>query len=356
MPVAQLEASWPSNEIIKRVTKHMMRAAADEELLPMEWNKLVKELVQRSMRGYSHSCNESEWYYEIDLVPVLTMTALDILSTAKRIRVHPQAVEDIVRVECDDAVERCMIEKTMWDTAAAMFTDDKLRSKVWKCLSAAYWPALDEALASSMTRAHLQRPPQEDLRHVEEFMRAWIHDSMGRAWSALPSMNADGDSVLTEDLMCKLFQRLLVPMGEEHPFSCVSSDLTSRIGRPPHDWKFIRTAVRELVSGQAHGRGRKRKSNNQGGDWQGEKRKITGRPRKEVEADGEGAQAQGNPDRQPRCTSDEDCLGSSSDQLVRHNLNGQPADVYCITCWESFLQRNPSLEGDIVEDESLLDS
>merc|ERR1740120_384757 len=189
------------------------------------------------MRGFSHSCNESEWYYEIDL-----------------------AVEDIVRVEYDDAVERCMLEKTMWDAAAAMFTDDKVRSKVWKCLSAAYWPALDEALASSMTRAHLQRPPQEDLRHVEEFMRAWIHDSMGRAWSALPSMNADGDSVLTEDLMCELFQRLLVPLGEEHPFSCVSSDLTSRIGRPPRDWKFIRQAVRSWSQGRGHGRKRKRKA------------------------------------------------------------------------------------------------
>lgn len=360
-PVAHLEASWPSHEITKRICKHMLRAAVDEELPPMEWNKLTRELVQRSMRGYSHSCNESEWYYEIDLVPVLTTTALDILATAKRISVHPQAVEDIVRVEYDDTVERCMLEKTMWDAAAAMFTDDKVRSKVWKCLSAAYWPALDEALASSMSRAHLQRPPQEDLRHVEEFMRAWIHDSMGRAWSALPSMNADGDSVLTEDLMCKLFQRLLVPLGEEHPFSCVSSDLTSRIGRPPHDWKFIRQAVRELASGQAHGGGRKRKSNNQGGggDWQGGKRKNIGRPKKEAEADGEGVQAeqaQGNPDKHPRCTSEEDCLGSSADQLVRHNLNGQPADVYCITCWESFLQRNPSLEGDIVEDESLLDS
>lgn len=356
MPVANLEVAWPSDQISKRVGKHMVKAAVDEELPSMEWNKLTKELVLRSMRGFSHSCNEAEWFYEIDLVPVLTTTALDILNVAKRINVHPQAVEDIVRVEYCDAVERCMIEKCIWDAASGMFTEDKLRSKLWKVLSAAYWPALDEALASSMSRAHLRQPPQEDLRHVEEFMRAWIHDSMTRAWSAMPSMNADGDSVLTEDFMCELFQRLLVPMGEEHPFSCVSSDLTSRIGRPPRDWKYIRQAVRELIQGQAQGHGRKRKASKPADDWQGAKRKNIGKPRTEAKADGEGAQAQGNPDKHPRCTSEDDCLGSSADQLVRHNLNGQAADVYCITCWESFLQRNPSLEGDIVEDESLLDS
>merc|ERR1719414_572176 len=134
----------------------------------------------------------------------------------------------------------------MWEATQATFKDDKVRTKVYNAISKSYWPHLDEALASSMARAHFPHYPQEDLRHVEEFTRAWIHDSMGRAWSALPSVNEEGEDLLKEDIMCRLFQRLLVPFGEEHPFSCISADLTERIGRPPSDWKFIRQAVREL--------------------------------------------------------------------------------------------------------------
>jgi hypothetical protein len=328
----------------------------------MEWNDMCKELVHRSVNGYS-SASESEWFYEIDLAPLFTHLAMDMLANGQGIHVHPQAVADIVQVEYDDCVERCMLERAMWSASQAFFSDDKVKSKVYKCLTGAYYPALDEAIASCMMRARQSRSPQDDLRHVEEFTRQWIHDSMGRAWSALPSLNEDGDSMLTEDLMCKLFKRLLIPFGEDHPFSCISSDLTQRIGRPPHDWKFIRQAVRELITGEVPRGGRKRKAAPQpAGDWNAHapgKRKnnarrtqISGLVSGEARADGGAKASSGH----PKCTSAEDCLGTPQDQLVRHILNGTPADVYCITCWESFLQRNPSLEGEIVEDEAELDN
>ena len=48
---------------------------------------------------------------------------------------------------------------------------------------------------------------------------------------------------------------------------------------------------------------------------------------------------------QPKCTSVEDCIGTPTDQLVQHVLDGQPADLYCQTCWESFCALTPSLAG-----------
>merc|ERR1712137_322431 len=45
----------------------------------------------------------------------------------------------------------------------------------------------------------------------------------------------------------------------------------------------------------------------------------------------------------PECTSGEDCIGSSSDKLVRHILEGDMGDLYCESCWQSFLEQNPSL-------------
>jgi len=47
----------------------------------------------------------------------------------------------------------------------------------------------------------------------------------------------------------------------------------------------------------------------------------------------------------PECTSQEDCCGSPADRLVRHRLDGDEGDVYCQSCWESFLEQNPQLDG-----------
>lgn len=43
-----------------------------------------------------------------------------------------------------------------------------------------------------------------------------------------------------------LFQELLAPFGEEHPFSCVPGVLSQSIGRPPRDWEFLQEAVGEF--------------------------------------------------------------------------------------------------------------
>merc|ERR1711870_174431 len=52
----------------------------------------------------------------------------------------------------------------------------------------------------------------------------------------------------------------------------------------------------------------------------------------------------------PSCTSEADCAGSPEDELVQHILEDGPGDIYCCTCWNSFKERNPDLEGIPVED------
>lgn len=48
----------------------------------------------------------------------------------------------------------------------------------------------------------------------------------------------------------------------------------------------------------------------------------------------------------PRCTSAEDCIGEPSAKLVQHVLpdDGGKGDIYCLTCWNCFLQENIELE------------
>mmetsp|Transcript_38798 Transcript_38798/g.88192 ORF Transcript_38798/g.88192 Transcript_38798/m.88192 type:complete len:135 (-) Transcript_38798:143-547(-) len=52
-----------------------------------------------------------------------------------------------------------------------------------------------------------------------------------------------------------------------------------------------------------------------------------------------------NGEHHPDCTSVEDCLGQPGDRLVRHMISDGQGDIYCETCWASFLQSNPQLEG-----------
>ena len=52
-----------------------------------------------------------------------------------------------------------------------------------------------------------------------------------------------------------------------------------------------------------------------------------------------------DPEGHPECTSQEDCRGSAADEIIRHILDGKPRDIYCRTCWDSFLTQNPYLQG-----------
>ena len=38
------------------------------------------------------------------------------------------------------------------------------------------------------------------------------------------------------------------------------------------------------------------------------------------------------------CTSRDDCIGWPGDQLIRHVVSGEPGDLYCRTCFDSFVQ------------------
>mmetsp|Transcript_27090 Transcript_27090/g.59011 ORF Transcript_27090/g.59011 Transcript_27090/m.59011 type:complete len:118 (+) Transcript_27090:3-356(+) len=64
---------------------------------------------------------------------------------------------------------------------------------------------------------------------------------MGRASQAI------GSDVLTLEAVVRLFQNLVAPYGEDHPFSCVPALLTQKIGRPPRSWPFLRRVAKQLL-------------------------------------------------------------------------------------------------------------
>ena len=56
----------------------------------------------------------------------------------------------------------------------------------------------------------------------------------------------------------------------------------------------------------------------------------------------------------PNCTCAEECIGSPHDSLVQHLVeSGEDqhclGDIYCSSCWQSFFEREPALQGTRME-------
>jgi len=130
-------------------------------------------------------------------------------------------------------MDLCLLEKAMWDSAGGLIPDQEpLRNKLYKALKTSHEIAFKEAT---------EAPRMGDLQRVELFTRAWVDSAINKSYSVLEQGN-----LMNADSVVQLFQELLAPFGEEHPFSCIPAVLTQSIGRPPKDWDFLQEAVRQF--------------------------------------------------------------------------------------------------------------
>lgn len=347
------EGAWGEAEIVKRLNRYICRACADPEVLEKlgNWRKLCELVVQRSMHGYSVACGETAWFYDIDLAPAFARVCWEILETAG-MHIPPQAVHEAVQLDYQDILERRMLDKAMWNTIRDTFANEgeKVQSKIFGAVSKSYWTHVDEAVVKYPRNEH------EDLRVVQEFIKSWMNDSMKRAWNSLPAADAQSTDTLPSDVVSQLFEGLVVPFGEENPFTCIPGAILERIGRPPAGWDYCRTAAEEVMNqynGEDDGGPARKKRRGGGGeDWQEQGGAAWG-ARQGKNRGGKGNQGKGRSAAgavgNPSCTSSVDCVGRETDRLVQHVLHGKPADIYCETCWLSFSARNPTLEGNYLD-------
>merc|ERR1712072_937489 len=128
-------------------------------------------------------------------------------------------------------MDNILLEKAVWEIAMAIFDNEKVTSKIFKALNQAHKPALNAAMAMPGGASENDR--------IEAFMRHWIEVSMSRAWM---SVDSEG-TILNEETVSQLFLGLVVPFGEEHPFSCIPAALMPNIGRPSMNWPFVAPTV-----------------------------------------------------------------------------------------------------------------
>ena len=145
--VIHMEDNWTEGEMIKRIMRYINKASDIEFFCKLPWNEACKQLVERMMHGYTTSCSEAEWFFEIDLVPALCEVAWEFITVGGQSNeVTPVQLQENIVTEYEDKLERVLLDKAMWECSKEFFAHEKLCSKVFQAISRAYWPALDEAL------------------------------------------------------------------------------------------------------------------------------------------------------------------------------------------------------------------
>eukprot|EP00435_Cladocopium_sp_Y103_P017664 s3127_g4.t1 len=198
--------------------------------------QISKTIVHHGMGSYVSACSERPWFYQLALGNAFTSAVWELVQASARGRpqVHFQDVQDFVVREFEQHLDKSLLTKAVWDATMLTFKDRDIQPKIFKAVHNTYQPALDELLADTR--------PIDDARKVETFTRRWMETSMQRAWSALES----AEQVLTSGQVIRLFQNLIAPFGEGHEYTCIPSMLVDQIGRPPRNWKFLRTAVSKM--------------------------------------------------------------------------------------------------------------
>lgn len=368
-PVADLERGWTPNEMTKRIVRYIYKAASNEDLQRMPWRECVKSLVERAMSGYSAACQEKDWFFEIQLIPVFQSVAWELLKANRSQGVSHQKLQDLVTVEYEDKLDRILLTKAMWDASRNSFQEDNVVSKIYAALSKTYDTALDEAVGEER---HVT-----DEKRMQNFTKRWINESMQRCWNSVEN----SERIVTERSVTKLFGNLVAPFGDDHPFSCIPNIFFPEGERPHRTWPYIRSAVRQMFESWAReqsapSKKRRKTKRSVGSDEEAQEEALPEReepPRRMEEEDKLGSEEEAafeedveedamspHEDEEPplqgegseghtECTSQEDCVGSMEDRLVQHILNGNPGDIYCKSCWTSFLEQNDGLEG-IFED------
>merc|ERR1712187_1096873 len=99
-------------------------------------------LVVGAMQGYASACQEKQWFFEINLVTAFTSAAWSAFRLQARF--HYKDVEELVQMEYEDRLDRCLLVKAIWDAASASFLEDSVRQKVYNSLYRSYDAALTE--------------------------------------------------------------------------------------------------------------------------------------------------------------------------------------------------------------------
>mmetsp|Transcript_25452 Transcript_25452/g.58652 ORF Transcript_25452/g.58652 Transcript_25452/m.58652 type:complete len:325 (+) Transcript_25452:150-1124(+) len=239
-PIAHLEKRWPQHELTKRIVRYIYKAISAPMLSTMPWKAACAYAIERALQPLNNACNEADWFFEIDLLPVLTKAVWEVLSRIDSEVTFRQVQEEAYNVY-HHVMDEVLLQKGMWQAVEDTFGGQKERSKVFNALARTYQDALQGAKSDVGPPDGNAPDKNRECAMVRAFFKRWLEDSMNRVWNI-----EYADRLFTPPAVQELFQRLLSPFGEENGFSCVPSELTTLSGPPPPTWGYVATAVQEL--------------------------------------------------------------------------------------------------------------
>mmetsp|Transcript_32182 Transcript_32182/g.74214 ORF Transcript_32182/g.74214 Transcript_32182/m.74214 type:complete len:436 (+) Transcript_32182:32-1339(+) len=365
------EEKWSRQEMVKRIVGYIFKAVKAPDLLTKPWQEVAQTVVSSGMASYHAACGDRTWFWQLGLGNAFTSAVWELLQVRSRGSAHYQDVQDFVVREFELHLDKTLLTKAVWDATSLTFNDDTIRAKVYKAVYNTYQSALDEMMIDTR--------PLDDARKVERFTKKWLEASMQRAWSSIE----DAETSLTPGQVTRLFQNLMAPFGEGHEYSCIPIMFIENIGRPPRNWKYLKTAVNDMFRQWKEGAAttqpaKKRRKTaapvensapeedgagieadpedvaeevgvSNGTNGASRHEAMDEEPSKEVETKAEVDEEEevDMPESgHPECTSAEECIGTPQMALVRHLLaQDDPGDVYCQACWAGFVADNPDLLG-----------
>merc|ERR1712032_1518277 len=129
------------------------------------------------MPTFQSACQDSHWFFEIELVEAFGSTVWEIIGGASQRQVDYDEVLSYAGEKYEEELDKVLQDKACWKACEDVWPDnDKLRAKVLRFLRTTYDAALVEATASKAS---------DPTERMEKFVKTWMGQSMQRAWTAL---------------------------------------------------------------------------------------------------------------------------------------------------------------------------
>ena len=326
----------------------------------------INKLVVDAMQDYFIAYRDQPWFWQLDLVPVFSKAVSESLRpygcewkcmttrTSRLLRVEPRYVEKLVRQYFMENKDRWVLEKAVWHSAQSNFDSVGIAGKICKSLHGSYDEALKQSLKGSYDPAL-----NDDFERVKAFMKIWMRKAMDGAWTDLENDSENPEKTLTPEKVARLFGHLTRPFGNEHSYTCIPNIWFSHKAPPFRNWSYIPECVRDFFTSKrvpnadvvrpagfalvAPDTDSDSESNPA---WPATTKKRppsespVSTPRRKTKAKVEVLQKP-----HPSCNLAEDCQGTEADKLIIHVHDCMHGDQYCVTCWKSFLQKEPRLVG-----------
>jgi hypothetical protein len=219
-----LEENWSPEEMLKRVVRYLYKNSVTEDLTKYDWNRGVRQFVEKATWSYVRACEEKQWFTELKVGTAVGLASCRIAEACGG-NVKPPEVKKFALEYHKACLQKSKIDKFLWEAIQVSFPlEEKYQTKLYNALSKSYSGAFDAAYAGNKKGA----------QRAEQFVESWMSDGLSRAWGGLP----EPEATLNVATLTQFISGLLSPPSDPDAVSCVPAPFM--VSRSAEQWaKFL---------------------------------------------------------------------------------------------------------------------